>query len=129
MIYVTKEDLKRVGFSLMYVFLPPKNTLDNFRAPVLYFRSPLEKWHTAISFQIVACHCSFYRRTRLIVIQYPIIMSLKHPGTQNVSPMTTDIFLLNHNVSIDPGRPFLSAFTTISSHTTTHETCLPGLKF
>ena len=26
MIYVTKEDFKSVQFSLMYVFLPPKNT-------------------------------------------------------------------------------------------------------
>ena len=61
------------------------------RAPALHFRSPLEKWHTVISFQIVACHCSFYRKTCFTVIQYPIFMSLKHPGTQSESPLTTNI--------------------------------------
>ena len=51
----------------------------------------------------------------------------------NTKCMPTDnrywLFLLNHNVPSDPGKPCLSAFTIISSQTTTNEACFPGLQF
>ena len=128
MIYVTKEDMKSVKFSLMQVFLPPKNTSP---CPSVVFPKPSSKM----------AYSHFFPNgcLSLLVLSKNLFHcnSVSHfhvaETSRNTKCKPTDnrhwLFLLNHNVSVDPGRPCLSAFTTISSQTTTHEACCPGLKF
>ena len=124
MIYVTKEDMKSVKFSLIYFYL--RKIL--FCVPVWYLRSPLENSHfflnSCLSLLVLSKNMFHYNS----VSHFHVAET-----SRNTKCKPTDnrhsLFLLNHNVSVDPGRPCLSAFTTISSQTTTHEACFPGLKF